>query len=87
MRRGLVLAVLFLCVMGSAIGVVYIKHQSRVLFHKQQDLISEKEQLEVDWGRLQLEQSTWAMHGRIDSIARERLGMSLPETDEVEMLN
>ncbi len=87
MRRGLVLTVLFLCVMGSAIGVVYIKHQSRVLFHKQQDLISEKEQLEVDWGRLQLEQSTWAMHGRIDSIARERLGMSLPETDEVEMLN
>ncbi|THB71634.1 MAG: cell division protein FtsL [Gammaproteobacteria bacterium] len=87
MKRGLVLTVLFLCVLASAIGVVYVKHQSRVLFHHQQDLISEKEKLEVDWGRLQLEQSTWAMHGRIDSIARERLGMSLPETDAVEMLN
>ena len=87
MRRGLISSVLFLCVMASAIGVVYVKHQSRVLFHKQQDLISEKEQLEVDWGRLQLEQSTWAMHGRIDRIARERLSMSLPETTEVEMLN
>lgn len=87
MRRGLVLTVLFLCVLASAIGVVYVKHQSRVLFHKQQDLVSDKEQLEVDWGRLQLEQSTWAMHGRIDSIAREKLSMSLPKTDEVEMLN
>ncbi len=87
MKRGLVMAVLFLCVLASAIGVVYVKHQSRAFFHKQQDLVSEKEQLEVDWGRLQLEQSTWAMHGRIDSVAREKLEMSLPETDEVEMLN
>lgn len=87
MKRELVLAVLFLCVLASSIGVVYVKHQSRALFYKQQALISEKERLDFDWGRLQLEQSTWAMHGRIDGIARDRLRMSLPEIEQVEMLN
>ncbi len=70
---------LFLGVLASAVGVVYSKHQSRKLFIELQALQALRDDLAVDWGRLQLEQSSWATHGRIEKIAREKLNMHLPE--------
>ncbi len=63
---------------GSALGVVYTQHESRKLFADLQGLQNSRDQLNVQWGQLQLEQSTWATHGRIDAIAREKLGMLIP---------
>ncbi|MBI2308762.1 MAG: cell division protein FtsL [Rhodocyclales bacterium] len=62
-----------------ALGVVTSQHKARKLF---QELESEQErakQLDVEFGQLQLELSTWATHPRIEKIARERLKMRLPE--------
>ncbi len=63
---------------GSALGVVYTQHESRKLFVELQGLQNARDELNVDWGRLQLEQSTWATHGRIEAIAREKLDMTIP---------
>lgn len=76
-------AFLLLLVMGSAFGVVYSKHESRKLFVELQHVRNQIDELDIDWGRLQLEQSAWSAHGRIESIARKRLGMKLPDADEV----
>lgn len=76
-------AFLLLLVMGSAFGVVYSKHESRKLFVELQHVRKQIDELDIDWGRLQLEQSAWSAHGRIESIARKRLGMKLPDADEV----
>ncbi len=62
----------------SAVAVVVAKQESRERFVALQDLERARDALNVEWGRLQLEQSTWATHGRIESIARKRLGMGVP---------
>lgn len=77
---------LFLLVTLSAMGVVYSKHMSRKLFVELQALIQEQDRMDIEWGRLQLEQSTWATHGRIESIARDKLDMQIPSTDKVIMI-
>lgn len=70
-------------VMGSALGVVYAKHQTRKLFVEFQGMQKARDDLQIDWGRLQLEQATWATHGRIETVARDRLEMRIPTPDDV----
>lgn len=79
----LVSTLLFVAVMVSAIGLVYSKHQTRKLFVELQQLNKEVVSLNTEWGRLQLEQSAWADHGRIEQIARDRLEMVTPEAEQV----
>ena len=77
------LTVLLVLVMMSSFAVVYSKHQSRKYFVEVQQVSKQIDELNIEWGRLQLEQSAWSAHGRIESIARKRLGMRLPDADEV----
>lgn len=77
------MALLIGAVLGSALGVIYAKHQTRKLFVELQGVQKSRDDLQIDWGRLQLEQATWATHGRIESVARERLEMHIPTPDHV----
>lgn len=79
----LAVVVLAVLVMVSALSVVYVKYESRKLFIQLQALQSRRDQMNVEWGRLQLEQSTWATHSRIERVARDRLGMVTPSPDSV----
>jgi len=79
----LLFAGLVASVFVSGVGVVYASHQSRTKFIRLQALQQERDSLSVDWGRLQLEQSTWATHGRIEAQAREQLNMRLPDPEAV----
>jgi cell division protein FtsL len=65
-------------VFASALGVVYTQHQARKSFVELQALQAVRDELNIEWGRLQLEQSTWATHGRIEVIARDKLDMMIP---------
>lgn len=82
-RLFLVMALVFLMVLSSAITLVYSKHQSRKLFVELQELKHQVNELNTEWGQLQLEQSTWSGHGRIEQVARERLSMVMPNAEEV----
>ena len=77
------LAVLVLANIASAIGVVYARHRHRVLFDEVTRLERARDELNVEFGRLQLEQATWAQANRIDQVARERLGMKFPEAADI----
>ncbi len=70
-------------VLGSSFGVIYSKHQSRKLFVELQLLRKQIDDIDIEWGRLQLEQSAWSAHGRIEKIASKRLNMKLPVADEI----
>ena len=70
-------------ILASALSVVWVKHETRKLFATLQRLERARDALDVEWGQLQLEQSTWATHGRIESVVREQLGMDLPRAEEV----
>lgn len=74
---------LIVAIMGSAIAVIYSKHQSRKLFVEIQKLHKEIDDLDIEWGQLQLEQSAWSSHGRIEKIARKKLYMTLPRANEI----
>ena len=84
-RQGLLVSAVFLfcLVMASAISLVYSKHKTRVLFVELQQLNKEVVSLNTEWGQLQLEQSAWSDHGRIEQIARKRLDMITPEAEQV----
>jgi cell division protein FtsL len=83
-RRVTEITVLLLAaVLVSAIGLVYSKHQNRKLFVELEQANARIVSLNNDWGRLQLEQSAWSDHGRIERIARTRLGMKIPDANEV----
>ena len=75
--------VLALIVLASSLGVVYTKHQSRKLFVELDTLKKERDEMNVEWGQLQLEQSTLATHGRIERAAKKRLGMETPEYEQI----
>ncbi|MFA7387685.1 MAG: cell division protein FtsL [Thiohalobacteraceae bacterium] len=80
---GLLLPLLVITVIASALGDVYSKHQSRKLFVALQDMEANRDEMNIEWGQLQLEQSTWATHGRVEELAREQLKMTLPLQDDV----
>ncbi len=79
----LLLGVLVLANMLSAIGVVFARHEHRQLFIALDALQKSRDALNIEFGRLQLEQATWAESNRIDQVARTRLGMKFPEADEI----
>ena len=74
---------LVIMIMASAVGVIYAKHRNRMLYVDLRELQSQRDDLNIDWGRLQLEQSTWATHGRIEAVARKKLGMRNLDYNEV----
>lgn len=81
--RALALSILAGAVVSSALALVYAKYESRKLFIELQSLQSKRDAMNIEWGRLQLEQSTWATHSRVERLARDRLGMVSPSPNQV----
>ena len=82
MTRFLVIVLLAANIVAG-IGVVHARHQHRQLFVELTRLVDERDELNIDFGRLQLEQATWAEANRIDQVARARLGMKFPEAGDI----
>ena len=78
----ILLALLTAC----ALGLVTSQHQARKLFSELEREQERAKQLDVEWGQLQLEQSTWAMHARIEKVARDRLHMSVPDAKRTQVV-
>ena len=78
----LLLAVL----VGCALALITSQHQARKLYielQKEQELAK---QLAVEWGQLQLEQSTWATHSRVEKLAVRALGMRVPPASRTKVV-
>ena len=79
----LVALIISVAVLASGVMLVLAEHWSRQLFAENEALKREEERLQDDWGRLQLEQSTWATHARIEALAGEQLELVVPDEDQV----
>ena len=79
----LVLIVLWFAVLASAITLVSVRQEIRTQFIELQKLVKVRDGLSVEWGQLQIEQSTFATHGRIDRLAREKLKLKQPLADDI----
>ena len=89
-RQGRVWAVagatLAAAVLGSALSIIEVSHRCRDDYARLQSLETARWRMQEQWGRLLLEQSTWAAHHRVEKLARKELGMRLPSTDELEVV-
>jgi len=77
------LSLLFVLVLVVALSVVYTKHMNRKYFTEWQKLQKERDEMNIEWGQLQLERSTFATSSEIEKSAREKLGMDQPDAKEV----
>jgi cell division protein FtsL len=67
----------------SAMALVYTRHESRKLFIELEQLTANRDELNIEWGQLQIEQSTWATHARIERVATEDLALTRPAATEI----
>jgi len=79
-------AAILMALIAASLGVAYSVHKSRVYLNQLQTLQIERDQLEVEWGQLLLEQQAWGAYGRIGKVATDELGMRTPAPHEVMMV-
>ena len=81
--RYFLIFLLSLAVLASGIAVVYARQQHRQAYVQLTRLQKQRDELNIEFSRLQLEQATWAETNRIEQVATERLGMSFPAQSEL----
>lgn len=85
-RRHFSVLLLALAVFFSGFAVIYTKDWQRRLYIESQTLSAQANQMQTEWGKLLLEQSTWSMQARIEAIATKKLDMELPAAKQVIMV-
>jgi cell division protein FtsL len=88
-RRGVLLiavALLWVGTLASAAGAIWCKHRARQLFVQLEALNARRDNLEIEWGQLQLEQSAWSTHAFVERVASTKLRMALPPPKEIEII-
>jgi cell division protein FtsL len=81
----LLVPLLWVAVLGSAAGVIWCKYRSRELFVELERLNLGRDEFEAEWGRLQLEQSSWSTYAYVESVASSRLHMKIPASNSIEI--
>jgi cell division protein FtsL len=84
---GVIVAVLWVVALGSAAGAIYSKHRARELFVSLERLNNQRDNLEVEWGQLQLEQSAWSTHAFVERVASTKLKMATPPPKDIELVS
>jgi cell division protein FtsL len=78
------LPLLWFLVLGSAAATIWCKHRARELFVELEQLHAGRDELDAEWGRLQLEQSAWSAYAYVERIADAKLHMRIPASREIE---
>ena len=82
----IIVPTLWLLVLGSAAGAIYCKHRARELFVELERLNARRDNLDVEWGQLQLEQSAWSTHAFVERVASTKLRMATPPPQAIEVV-
>ncbi|MES2546091.1 MAG: cell division protein FtsL [Pseudomonadota bacterium] len=78
--------ILFFVLIAVSLGVITSQHKARKLYfelEQQQDLTRK---YDTEYGQLQLEQSTWAMHSRVEELAAKKLQMQVPDAKRIQVI-
>jgi|GEM_PF-472675 len=82
----MVVGMLVLSVIATAVAVIQVKYLTRTEFGVLQQVRAERDEIDVEWGRLQIEEAALTSHTRIEENARRKLDMYLPEGGEVRVV-
>ena len=83
----IVVPVLWVAALGSAAGAIWCKHRSREMFVELESLNARRDNLEIEWGQLQLEQSAWSTHAFVERVASTKLRMATPPPKDIEIIS
>jgi cell division protein FtsL len=78
--------IMWLAVLASAAGAIYCKHRARERFVELERLTARRDNLQIEWGQLQLEQSAWSTHAFVERVASTKLHMAMPPPREIEII-
>jgi cell division protein FtsL len=78
--------ILWIGALGSAAGVIYCKHRAREMFVELEQLNARRDNLEIEWGQLQLEQSAWSTQAFVERVANTKLHMAMPPPKDIEII-
>ncbi|MDF1821603.1 MAG: cell division protein FtsL [Alcanivoracaceae bacterium] len=78
---------LVVLIVMSALAVSWSVHETRRLTSQAQQLQGEHDRLQTEWGQLLLEHSTWGSYARVEQMARQQLGMTLPKPEQTVLVN
>lgn len=73
-------------VLASSVAVAFSSFETRRLVALHQKLQNENNQMQVEWGQLLLEQSTWGSYNRVERLAGKKLKMRVPSPSEIIMV-
>jgi len=79
--------ILFFVLIVVSLGVVTSQHKARKLYFELEQQQGLTQKYETEFGQLQLEQSTWAMHSRIEELATKRLQMQVPDAKRIQVIS
>ena len=79
--------VLFTLVCISSVGIVYLEHQKRELFSDYQNLIKERDAIQVEWKKLQIQSSESSSGLRLENIARSKANMKILDADVINIID
>jgi cell division protein FtsL len=81
-----VIPILWVGALGSAAGAIYCKHRAREMFIELEQLNARRDNLEIEWGQLQLEQSAWSTQAFVERVANSKLHMEMPPPKAIEIV-
>jgi cell division protein FtsL len=81
-----VVPILWVGALASAAGAIYCQHRSRELFIELERLNARRDNLEIEWGQLQLEQSAWSTQAFVERVASTKLHMTMPPPKQIEIV-
>jgi cell division protein FtsL len=82
-----VVPLLWITVLGSAAADIYCRHRARELFVQLEALDARRDNLDIEWGQLQLEQSAWSTHAFVENVARTKLRMAPPPPQDIRLVS
>jgi len=82
----IVVPLLWVAALGSAVGAIWCKHRARESFVELEALNARRDNLEIEWGQLQLEQSAWSTHAFVERVAGTKLHMAMPPPKDIEIV-
>jgi cell division protein FtsL len=82
----IVVSVLWVGALASAAGAIYCKHRARQMFVELEQLNGRRDNIEIEWGQLQLEQSSWSTQAFVERVATTKLHMAMPPPKEIQIV-
>lgn len=79
--------ILFFVLIALSLGVITSQHKARKLYFELEQLQELTRKYETQYGQLQLEQSTWAMHSRVEELAQKKLTMQVPDAKRIQVIS